>query len=255
MMKHIESSVKVYSTTEYALFNFILGNRPLDEPRIKRITNEILDGNDLLRYYPINVYERSGRLDVKDGQHRFYISRKLRRPVYYILMEENKSMSDIARVNSNVGKWKQDDYINCYVQAGNDHYIKLEAFIETYQFSLGVCLLMLNTGTPGGDSGTYSAILNESFRGGTFEVTSIKEAVDLAENCKLFSDFAYWRSRSFVVAIDKIVKSELYPLKDLLADFKKRPEMLTQQANYKSYLTTMEVMVNLGKHKRILLSN
>lgn len=254
-MKHTESSIKVYATTDYALFNFINGNRPLDEKKIRRILNEIGNGNDVLKYYPINVYQNKERLDVKDGQHRFYLSRKLRRPVYYILMEEDKTMSEIARVNSNVGKWKDDDYINCYIQAGNDNYIKLQTFLETYNFSLGVSLLMLDTGTPGGDSGMYSSILTQQFRDGTFEIKKMEEAVSLAEDCKLFSGFPHWRGRSFVAAISKIIKSDLYPLKDLLADFKKRPEMLTQQANYKAYLTTMEVMVNMGKHKRILLSN
>ena len=39
----------------------------------------------------------------------------------------------------------------------------------------------------------------------------------------------------------------------ILAAYKKRPEMLTEQANYKAYVNTLEQILNVGKQKRIVI--
>lgn len=250
-MHHQESSVKVYATNNYSVFRMINGNRDLDDRKIKRIIKEIEAGNDMLQYYPIPVKEVGERLDILDGQNRFYIDKKLKRPVYYILVAEEKSMLEIAKVNSNVEKWKPKDFINCYVQLGNENYEILKQFLDKYDISLSVSLIMLSTGEPGTESAHNS--INDSFRSGTFEVKKLTEATQLAEECRFFKSFPNWRSRAFVIAIYRIKKANLISLEDLVAAYKKRPEMLTEQANYKAYVNTLEQIVNVGKQKRIVI--
>lgn len=250
-MQHLESSVVIYSTTEYARFNMINGNRQLNEKKIDRIIAEIQGGNDMLRYYPIQVRENKSRLDILDGQHRMYICKKLRRPVYYILVTENKSMPDIAKINSNVEKWSKEDYINCYVQHGNKHYEQLRDFLDTYHFSLSVALMLLKTGAPGAE-GHYPGLVDE-FRNGQFTIEHLSTAEDLAKQCQRFNAFANWKSRAFVIAIYRIMKADLISIEEVLAAYKKRPEMLTEQANYKAYINTLEQIVNVGKQKRIVI--
>ena len=101
-MQHTEASIKLYFTREYARFRMVNGNRQLNDRKINRIMREMADGNDMMRYYPIQVQENKDRLDILDGQHRFWICRHLKRPVYYILVSEEKTMPQIAKVNSNV---------------------------------------------------------------------------------------------------------------------------------------------------------
>ena len=250
-MQHTEASIKIHFTNDYARFNMINGNRQLNEGKIKRIIKEIEDGNDMLRYYPIQVKENKERLDILDGQHRFWICRNLRRPVFYILITEEKSMTDIAKVNSNVEKWKSADFINCYVQLGNKNYELIRDFLETYGISLSVVLIMLSKGSPGVE-GSHPEI-GEDFKNGNFVVKYYDEAVKLAELCKQFESFANWRSRAFVIAIYRVVKAGLVPLKDVHDAWKKRPEMLTEQANYKSYVSILEQILNVGKQKRIVI--
>lgn len=250
-MQHTESTQQIYFTNEYARFRMINGNRQLNEKKIKRIIAEIQDGNDMLRYYPIQVKEKADRLDILDGQHRFYICRKLKRPVFYILVQEEKNMHDIAKINSNVEKWKPDDYINCYIHLGNKNYEAVQKFRDTYSISLSVCLILLNTGAPGSEQAHTE--ISESFRSGTFEVNFYDEAVGLAELCKLFDHFPHWRSRAFVIAIYRIHKASLIPIVEVVAAWKKRPEMLSQQANFKAYVNTLEQIVNVGKQKRVVI--
>ena len=250
-MKHIESTLEIYYSDEYARFKMINGNRQLNESKIKRIIEEIESGNDMLKYYPIQVRENKDRLDIIDGQHRFYICKKLKRPVYYILVKEEKSMPEIARVNSNVEKWKSVDFINCYVAHDNSNYKILQAFLDKYQISTTVALIMLSKGNPGCE-GAYPE-MGDSFRSGTFEVKFKENAEQLADTCLHFDRFPNYRSRPFIIAIYRILKAGIIPIEDLISAYNKRPEMLTQQGNYKAYITNLEQIINVGKQKRIVI--
>lgn len=251
-MNHVEASLQIYFTTDYARFKMMNGNRQLNETKIKRIISEIHNGNDMLRYYPIQVKEKNSRLDILDGQHRFFICKQLKRPVFYILVTEEKSMPDIAKINSNVEKWNAEDFINCYVQFDNNNYKLLQSFIDTYGFSLGVSLKLLHDGDPGTAAGNVK--LNDIFRSGNFIVNTQKEAIQFAENAKLFQGFKSYKSRPFLIALYKIQVAGLYSISDLAKDFNKRPDYLTEQANYKAYINILEQMVNAGKHKRIIIA-
>ena len=252
MIKHNTSSVIVFQTTEYKNFTMINGNRGLNENKIKKIIREIENGNNMLPYYPIQVRVVGEKMEMLDGQHRFFICKKLKAPVHYILVTENKSMSDIAKVNSNVEKWKPQDFINCYIQQGNEDYKKLQSFIESYRMSVGVCLRLLSTGTPG-VQGSDTA-LNEKFEHGVFKVTHWQQAVEVAELCKLFKANDLYRDRSFIIAIYRIKIAGLITIQELADTFSKCPEMLTRQANYKGYISNLEQIMNIRKQKRIIIS-
>jgi hypothetical protein len=249
--KYTPSSVIVYSTTDYSRFRMINGNRQINIRKVNKIIKEIESGNDMLRYYPIQVKEWMEQLDILDGQHRFYIDQKLKRPVYFILVEEEKTMPDIAKVNSNVEKWKSDDFINCYIQQENSDYSELKAFMETYDFSATMAVRLLQKGEPGVEGS--SADLMESFRHGKFEVMHAAAAYTLAEECKMFSTYKGWNERGFVIALYRVKKAGLITIEDLLASFKKRPEMLTSQKSYKEYIWNFEQIINVGKQKRLTI--
>jgi len=252
MIKHNTSSVIVFQTIEYKNFTMINGNRGLNENKIKKIIKEIEGGNNMLPYYPIQVRVVGEKMEILDGQHRFFICKKLKVPVHYILVTESKSMSDIAKVNSNVEKWKPQDFINCYIQQGNDDYKKLQSFIESYKISVGVSLRLLSNGTPG-VQGSDTPLM-EKFEHGLFKVTYWDAAVEIAELCKLFSVSELFRDRSFIIAIYRIKIAGLITINELAEIFLKQPEMLTRQANYKGYISNLEAIVNKGKQKRIVIS-
>jgi len=251
MITHLVSTITVFQTDNYKIFEFIKGNRPLNEQKIKRIIKEIETGNDMLKYYPIQVKVENDSLVILDGQHRFFICKKLKRPVYYILVTEDKSMVDIAGVNSNVEKWTSENFVNCYVNQGNEHYIKLKDFLDIYKINVGTCLRLLETGTPGVEGS--NATLYEKFQKGRFEVSKWDEAVLIADNCQLFSAFPYWKDRSFVVAIYRIMKAGKIAVSDVVDAYKKYPEMLVKNLSYKNYVYNLEQIVNNKKHNRIAI--
>lgn len=247
-MKHKESEVKVFQTTDYKLFKKIDGNRSLNNKKIDRIIKEIKAGNDVLDQVPILVASENGHLNVLDGQHRLAIAEQLKRPVHYIIRKKDMSMHDVAKVNSNVEKWSFADFINAYKKS-NKNYQQLHEFHKAYGFAIGSCLILLTFGAEKNADGSHEE-LNAKFQHGQFEVKKYKEAVQVAEICKTFSDFSGWNSRGFLIAICKLIQGEKCDFDVLLKKFKNNPKKLQQQANWKQYLTNLEEIYNIDNSKR-----
>lgn len=251
MITHKISTVSVFQTEEYQNFNFINGNRPLNQTKINRIIKEIESGNDMLKYYPVLVTIENDKLQILDGQHRFFISKKLKRPVYYMLTEKEQSIQEIAKVNSNVEKWKQLDFINCYIQQGNNNYVLLKRFIDLYGINIGTSLRLLSTGTPGAE-GT-NGDLADKFEKNLFVVKKWEEAVTLAEKCKLFEATGFWQDRAFIIAIFKIINANLIKFQDLVEVYTKFPGAIEKQHSYKQYIQALELLFNKNKQKRTII--
>ena len=247
-MEHIESSIKVYYTLNYSMFKAIRGNRLLNEPKIKRIMNDIKSGTDMLRYYPIVVDEN---MNVIDGQHRLYIAKKLKCNVYYIISKK-ATLHEIAKINSNTEKWSNDDFINCYIVNGNKNYEILRDFKDKYRFPLSVCQYLLMYGDAVRDGGNDD--IKQIFQQGKFRVEKQQRATEIAENVLLFSRFKNHKSRTFIVAISKIIHTGKCQLSEIVDKYNQQDEsVLKQQANYKGYLTNLEEIYNYKCSKRRLI--
>lgn len=245
MIELKESNLKIFYSTDYSNFRMINGNRELNAAKIKRIQKDISAGLDVLRYCPILVVMENDLLKIIDGQHRFWVAKELKKPVYFVVVEKQIDLHGIAKINSNTETWKNKDFLHCYAQQGNEHYIKLQQFIDTYGFNIGMSARMLMWGSAG--DGGFD--INESFKSGRFTVKKWDESVRLAEACRLFEQFPKWKSRVFVHAIYKILQSGKCNLADIHAKFVKDAESLQTQGNYKDYLTNLEAIYN--KNNRI----
>lgn len=249
-MTHSQSKIKVYQTTDYKVFRLVQGNRAINKKKVERIIREISAGNDVLDECPILVAEHGGKLDVKDGQHRLEVARQLKRPVHYIIKAQEMSLYNVAKMNSNTERWKAQDFINCYVQLGNDHYRKIQAFHKKYGISIGLSLLMLTNGTIMGDGSGIRERLTADFEHGTFEVKKYKEACQVAEICKNFEASSAWNTRPFIIAICRILAADKCDFDVLMKKFNRDPSRLTSQASWKAYLTILEEIYNIGNSKR-----
>lgn len=254
-MQHSVSNVKVYATTDYKRFVVLDGNRPINKKKVERIIKEIESGNDVLDEVPILVKESGSKLPVIDGQHRLEVSRRLKRPVHYIIRRQDMSLYNVAKVNSNVEKWKDTDYVNCYVKAGNDHYVKLQAFCKKYQISPGIGIILLHNGTMKGESdeGKRRETLRLEFEQGTWECRKQKEARLIMEQCKNFEAFPGWNSRAFIMAICVLMQKELCDFDRLVKKFLRDPRRLTSSGNYKDILVSLESIYNLDNQKRVAI--
>lgn len=247
-MDHTLSKVKVYQSTDYKKFKSVTGNRGINKKKIERIISEINSGNDVLDEHPILVTEKNNHLEVKDGQHRLLVAEQLKRPVHYIIKKEDMTLYNVAKVNSNVEKWRPIDFINCYAAAGNEHYIKLSKFHKKYGIGVGSCLSILTKGLQSHD-GTI-ADLYVQFEHGKFEITMYKEGVQFVEICKSFEAYKGWNKRGFLIAISKILRADKCDMDVLLRKFNNDPKQLTYHADWKGFITNLEQIYNIGNSKR-----
>lgn len=247
-MQHTESSIRVYFSKEYSQFKMLVGNRELNATKIKKIINDIENGTDVLRYCPIMVSEKNGRLEIIDGQHRFYVSRKIKSPVWYIIAQD-MSLYDIAKMNSNTEKWKSKDFVNCYVQLGNKNYNKLQELMDKYPAPISSMILMLQRGTVIDGSGGN---IKKGFERGEFEVNYLDFTVNLLEHCNRIESPNRF-SRHFIMAIDKIIQAGKVNIDEVISKINTAPEALEPQGSYKAYLTNMENIYNHKKQKRVVI--
>jgi hypothetical protein len=251
MIQHKESSVFVYFSNDYGLFKMISGNRDLNESKINRIMKDINEGIDVLKYYPIQVKENNGRLEIIDGQHRFFIAKKLGRAVYYIVMKEDRSLFDIAKINSNTEKWKTRDFINCYVNLDNSNYKDLDEFMRKYGLSATLAVKLLEEGEVGYGSGGHQSL--ENFQRGKFQILFREEATQLADVCYMFNDFKHSRSANFYSAINRIMKAKKIDIWDLVKKYEAHKDSLEHQASWKDYITNLETIYNKKLQNRVII--
>ncbi len=233
--KHTESSVKVYFTKEYNRFSFINGNRNISDRKVKKIMKDIDEGLDVLKYCPIIVNEE---MQIIDGQHRFHVAKTLKSWVWYIVTSE-MSVREIAKINSNTDKWRNDDFMHCYVEQKNEHYIALNRFEKKYPFGLTDCIALLMTGKIATGGGHL-----ESFRNGNFKVEHQERANKIVEEVLKFSFFKEHYTRQFIEAIIKLMDGDKCEMDVLLAKCTKEKEKLVKKHTYKEYLTLLEEIYN-----------
>lgn len=244
---HKESSIKIYFTNDYSKFRMINGNRQLNQAKIRRIENDILKGLDVLRYCPILVQEKGDLLEIIDGQHRFWVCKKMKSKVWYIVVEDF-SLLDIAKINSNTEKWKNKDYVNCYVQQDNQHYVKLDKFMQDYGVPLSMSMRLLMTGKAQ-DGGVHENVL-DLFKRGRFEVKFEQEAIRIVEACKLFETFDGWNSTAFITAIFTVLFGDKCDFAELVEKFNHDTSQLQKKGSAKEYLTSLEEIYNYRMRSR-----
>jgi|SRR6185437_2228698 len=250
-MQHTESSIKVYQTYDYDRFRMINGNRGINLNKIQKIIKDVQGGNNMLPYKPIETNERGNMLDILDGQHRYIVSKKTNNPVFYFLVAEEKTMNNIATVNSLVDKWKYTDYINCYSAQNSQDYKELGEALNRYKTTPGITIVLFETGIPGK---TSAGKLSENFFSGKFKIRHRMEALELLDLAKSFDFYDQWNCREFIISIYKIKKANLISMDELKDQLHKHKDKLLPQKSSKQFLFHLEQIFNTGKQKRCVIS-
>ena len=155
-MKFKEVANGIYETTNYELFQFG-NNRKVSKLDVERKKKSIRNHGLLT---PIEV---TNELEIKDGQHRFYACKDLGVPIRFRYSENNTfSTVEIAEMNSQVRKWKIEDFIEVYSNYGNESYVYLKKLFDEFPTLGWTCISCAITG---------SQNARESVKDGTFNFT------------------------------------------------------------------------------------
>ena len=245
-INHVESSTKIYYTTEYGIFKFLKGNRDINEAKVSKIKEAIKAGIDVLRYAPIIVNEQ---LEIIDGQHRFTVSRELKTNVYYVIHKE-ADLSIVPSINSNSTRWRTVDYLNSYIDLKKPEYMALKGFMDKYpRVSLPVAIKMLHDGATFGKS---EAI--EKFKDGLFKISHAKKAEEtssLLADLEPHTENPY--SARFYEAMLQLIRGKKYDHQHLLSKIAESGRRIDNIQSVKSIIENMESIANHKTRNRITI--
>ena len=131
---------KILETTNYGMFSFIKGNRPIKKDRVKRLQKDI---EAFAQKNPILVTIDKG---VLDGQYRLTACKNLSIPVKYILDDIHSTAEgilDLIRaINKDQKNWTAVNVGNSYAQHDDLSYRRYMSLIElgvSHSFILHAC--------------------------------------------------------------------------------------------------------------------
>lgn len=249
-MQHNESNTRIYFTRDYSAFKNITGNRDLNPAKIKRIIRDIENGLDMLRYCPIIVNEQ---MEIIDGQHRYFVSKKVGSNVYYVISKNELDITEIAAINSNTERWKYKDFLHCYMTKKVDDYLTLDYFMKQYSVPIGTAIKLLQYGSINADRKNEEQTAKVLFESGKFKAKYLVEASELMELVHRFKAYPKFLQRSFIQAIRDIKLAGKANMDELLEKFHTDRSPLDRCVTSKDYINALEQIYNYRKKDRHII--
>ena len=228
------SNNKIYSTTQYGVFNKLRGNRAVNELHVRKLVEAIKE-KDL--QIPIIV---DHDMNVLDGQHRLDAYKIVGNPISYIVKDKFE-LQDVRNVNSVNRKWTLTEYLMSYCKLGKKDYQLLEWFHRTYEFGIAECVAMLN-----GKGYTNVNILKE-FRKGEFVIDDLEQGKTWAKNINACGEyFQYYKKATFIKAMLSAMKDKTFSFKIFFKRLSNNSSKLKNQGSRNDFIVNIERLYNHG---------
>ena len=233
--------MQVQTTTNYAMFKPVHGNRTKNQLHIKQLTKSM---KEKLLFTVIIVNEK---FEIIDGQHRFAVISDLKLPLYYVVME-GYGLNEVHILNQNAKVWRYEDYLQGYCDLGLPHYIKYNEFRNKYNIGYTETYALL-TG-----SHSNSQIMREIFFSGNFKVIDLNGAINTADKLNfLLNYYAGAKRRCFVYSIIKLLKNANFNFEDFIKKLQLQPTSLVDCVTVDSYVELIENIYNYKRREKINL--
>ena len=230
--KYAEYVNRVLATTNYALFGEFEGNRRIKPIHVKRLMSSFAEN-----YLPVPIVVDE-RYRIGDGQNRFEACKELEYPVYYIIIP-GLTLKDVQRLNANVKPWSVDDYLESFLELGENHnYALYRDFKERYGFNHNECLIILTEMHKQGEEWL-------KFKDGAFNIANIQHSNDIAQKImRVGKYYDGFKRRSFIYAMIGCFGNDSYCHDTFLKKLSKQSAKLTDQAGTIDYLKVIESIYN-----------
>jgi hypothetical protein len=231
--------MKISTTKDYKLFCRVAANRTLALAKHKKL-RESMEKHGFLPEFPIVcTRDATGRLTVKDGQHRLAFAHDLGLPVYWV---EATSTWDVAEINTTLKTWVLLDYAEMFSGRGLSAYAEVLEFSKTHGISIGISVALLS-----GKCATH----HDGIRGfvkGTFIVRDRAYADRVAG---IYGPFIRadkrLRNTRFLEACMAVCMVKDFDPARLLRSLEKCCEKLRPYSTREAYLDMLEEMYNFGR--------
>ena len=226
---------EVMVTNDYKKFSDIAGNRSIKPRHLKNITESIAIKQIAV---PIVVNER---YQICDGQNRYEACIKLKKPIYYIVID-GLTLEDVQRLNANTHTWNTGDYLDSYCELGYEHYKKYKAYKRKYKFGHTECMIILN-----GWKNLEGKSINKTFNDGEFVIKDYSESIKISNKIlKTGKYYAGYKRGGFVNAMLELFKNPEYNHNKFIDKLSRQSAKMTDQTNKKFYLIKIEEIYNHG---------
>ena len=228
------SNNKIYSTTEYGVFNKLRGNRAVNELHVRRLVEAIKE-KDL--QIPIIV---DHDMNVLDGQHRLDAYKIVGNPITYIIKDKFE-LQDVRNVNSVNRKWTLSEYLMSYCKLGKKDYQLLEWFHRTYEFGIAECIAMLN------GKGYCNNKISKEFKRGDFVIDNLEQGKTWAKQINACGEyFQYYKKVTFVKAMLSAMQDKTFNFKIFIQRLSNNSSKLKNQGSRNDFIVNIERIYNHG---------
>lgn len=221
---------KMNVTYDYSIFKHILGNRSVK--KTGKLKKSILS-EDLTMHYPILV---TRNYEIIDGQHRFAVCKELGKPIYYEFVDCKDAKNAIKMLNISSKVWQIEDYLNFYIQNGNETYLKFDEFMKKYCFKISNAIILFSDGQ----------INAQQFKQGKLKdnTNNTQKGVQFLIEVKDIIPTHLWNYRAFVTAVNRFVNT-LDNRK--INKLKQRIIAIPKFANIDDYIMAMKNLIGARK--------
>lgn len=234
---------KIQSTTDHDQFVFLELNRQIIWSHITKLKMAIEEKN-LLHCQPIVVNEF---MEVIDGQHRLIAAKKLKVPIYYMVVK-GLTIEDAIILNITAATWDNYDYLRYYVKAGNPDYKKLQEF-DADGHALGNSVGLLYE-----RRAKASTEAMRNFRAGKFKVNNMTYALHFMEKARAIERYLpFDLNRDLLIALERAIKVDEFDVDKFIELVEEYPAEIKKSGDVINYLRDMEDLFNKNKHHRIRL--
>lgn len=250
----VNQMTKPQTTSNYSMFKFKHGNRPVDQAHVKKLITSMTEV-----YVPQTIYVNK-RYEITDGQHRFTAAKALGLPITYMVTDH--SLDDIRRMNQNNKNWSIDDFLSSYVSIEAKKnpetvgpYGVFKHFKEITGFGNATCIMMLSNEASSAIGLVHSNVI-KAFKNGEFVIPpgQFEKAKRQAKMINLVGHFYEGnKRRSFIAAFIQALNDEKFDFKKFIRKLELNRSKLFHCTSTDEYLEAIQKLYNWGDKKKTKL--
>jgi len=216
-VKAIQSDVKIYTSSDYSIFNLSELNRV--PGHYKKVLKSI-EENDYTQFQPILV---NRNMEIVDGQNRFLACKDLGLPIHFIVSEGIKifAAADINRASKN---WSASDYAEHYAKRGREPYVRLLDLCAKYDQRLSI---VQQFGKMSNSVNSHS----ENVKSGNFQFRNDVNIDEFLTHIEEFGQYykAFYKKDKFVKAALKLYLKKEYKMSVMINKLRMASGIINEQ--------------------------
>lgn len=242
----------ILQTANHEIFRLDPSNRKISQDKLDRMYTAI-EARNLLHLFPIVV---SRDLTVIDGQHRLKVAQALGTPIYYIVSDQMR-IEDASLINTNIDRWKAEDWLDHWCSRGMPEYLRLKEFWGRHKWlTLSAARYLCYTGDISGARDDVSH-LSRRFSDGVYVANNIPAAEGICGMAKDFSTWVpFWKEKPFLSALRNLHSNTDYDHTRMMQKMQYLSSRLVKCATSDDYIAVISAIYNykVGEKDRVVLT-